>query len=111
MMMLPNGEWRSERVQFYGDMFIQNGLEHYDDIADFLVEGIMLALVSSAPKIYPRHRWTGFDLAIDDLGSIECVHRLFSSSFARMVASYSKGMLRTQLLHLAVHLRPNHSVG
>ena len=55
--------------------------------------GILSALASCQPHQYNRSRWTGCDIAIDELGVMEAVHRLLSTSYARFCAAHSSSAL------------------
>ena len=93
----PNGDWRSANVQFHLP-WRYHGVWSADDAIDFVTDGIMVALCSVAPRLYPRHRWVGADLALDDLGVFEGCHRLLSSTYVRLCATYLKGLRRDQAL-------------
>ena len=97
MALVPNGEWRSDRIEFYID-YGPHGLTDPGDVPDYLVAGLMLVFASSQPATYPRHRWTGMDLAVDELGLMESCHRLLSTTFMRFAASFYTGARRAQLL-------------
>ena len=61
-----------------------------------LTSGLLTALLSSRPGLYPRHRWTGCDLATDDVGIVEACHSLPSTTYRRFVNR--AGLARAQLL-------------
>ena len=97
LAVFPNGDWRSKRVEHYvGNVAIES--LNRDAVAERMAAGMLVALCNSSPRLYPRSRWTGADLATDDLGILECVHRLLSTSYFRFVASFCKGARRGQLL-------------
>ena len=60
---------------------------HLEPVADRnailtrLTSGLLTALLSSRPGLYPRHRWTGCDLATDDVGIVEACHSLPSTTY------------------------------
>ena len=85
LIALPNGDWRSRDVQH----FVAPGA-HIDReaILKSLTAGIMYALASAQPPMYPRRRWTGSDLACDSLGILEACHQLLSTSMRRFVLSF-----------------------
>lgn len=56
--------------------------------------GLLAALCASRPDLYPRSRWTGCDVATDDLGIVESCHRLLSTSYKRMLRGSYGGVLR-----------------
>ena len=69
-----------------------------------------MAFTSHPPSMYPRHRWTGADIACDEIAVMEVAHRLFSTTFARFVWSYQRGgltavrkLLLVEMAYLAVH--------
>ena len=100
LALLPNGDWRASQVQFYVDDCTPVALRDRATALKFMTDGLMIALTSTQPACYPRHRWTGAVLATDDLGVFESCHRLLSSIFVRFCASHASGALRAQLLGL-----------
>ena len=79
LAVFPNGDWRSKRVEHYvGNVAIES--LNRDAVAERMAAGMLVALCNSSHRLYPRSRWTGADLATDDLGILECVHRLLSTS-------------------------------
>ena len=98
LLLCPNGEWRSRSVQFYVSEASPPEFRNPAYVLRYLTSGLMVALTSAQPHLYPRHRWTGCDLAADDLGVLEACHRLLSTTFARFAASYMKGARAAQAL-------------
>ena len=97
MAMVPNGEWRSKRVQYYIDP-TGAGPQREEDVPSHLVAGLLAALADCAPPVYARHRWTGADIATDALGILEVCHKLGSTTYMRFAASYASGALKSSLL-------------
>lgn len=90
LAMCPNGDWRSPKVQYYVPLGAGPAPDR-PTILRHLTTGLVTALCSCRPEIYPNHRWTGCDLATDDLGRIEAVHQLLSTTYRRFVAEYQAG--------------------
>lgn len=86
LAMCPNGDWRSKQVQHY----VHPSAPELTEEAHLqrVTNGLIAALCASQPQTYPRHRWTGADLAIDCLAIIEACHGLLSSTWKRFAASY-----------------------
>ena len=104
LAIFPNGDWRSERIEHHvGDQDI--ALLDRAAIAERMTIGILVALAASSPRLYPRSRWTGADIATDNLGLMESVHRLLSTSYFRFVATFMKGARRDQLIASVAQLR------
>ena len=80
-------------------------LRDRSSILRHLTSGLTVALASSQPATYPRSRWTGMDIACDELGVFESVHRLLSTTFVRFCARYASGTLRVQLLAMGATLQ------
>ena len=97
LLLAPNGDWRSQKVEFYVSAGL-GAISKREDVIEHLTSGLTAALCSSQPRLYPRSRWTGADLATDDLGILECVHKLLSTTFFRFAASHTSGALRSMLL-------------
>ena len=85
---LPNGDWRNRReVEYY----IPDRLEpprNKAAISQLLEAGLSYALVGKKPSVWARHRWTGADLAVEELGRLECVHGLLRPTYQRFIHTY-----------------------
>eukprot|EP00971_Amphidinium_carterae_P351371 6492079-Amphidinium_carterae.1 len=87
---LPNGDWRDGNSVHY---IVQPGqLEstNLQEVVQLVESGLLWVMTGCKPKVYPRHRWTGADITIDQLAKVEMVHRLLSHSYRRFVTSFSK---------------------
>ena len=84
LAVCPNGDWRAQQVQYYVGAHLESQADR-DSILTHLTSGLLTALLSSRPGLYPRHRWTGCDLATDDLGIIAACHSLLSTIYRRFV--------------------------
>ena len=103
LALCPNGDWRSESVEFYaqeGEMQLQSRVA----MLEHVTVGLITALCSAQPSLYPRHRWTGADLATDSLAIFESCHRLLSTTFLRFAASFEPLPRAQQLLALGQRL-------
>jgi len=90
LAMLPNGDWsRRDRVEYY-IVPGAGGPTERPAICRLLCSGLISALCSSPPSLYPRHRWTGADVAVDDLGLLEAIHGLLSSTYRRFYATFAQ---------------------
>lgn len=83
LALCPNGDWRSHRVQYYVPLGAGGQVDRRQ-VLRHLTTGVLTALCACRPEVYPRHRWTGCDLATDDVGILEACHRLLSTTFRRM---------------------------
>lgn len=102
LALCPNGDWRAEKVEHYvapGEV----GLVDHDLLLEHVASGLISALCSAQPEVYPRHRWTGADLTTDRFGVLESCHKLLSSTFLRFAASYEHGSRSMRLLLAAGH--------
>ena len=80
-------------------------LHSREHVIEHLSNGLVVTLVSAQPSIYNRSIWRGSDLAIDDLGIFECVHRLLSTTYVRFCASHLSGSAAQMYIDLAQSLR------
>lgn len=103
LALCPNGEWRHPLVQFF--TMGQSGWADKSLVLEHLTSGLVIALTSSQPALYNRSKWTGSDIAVDDLGVFESVHCLLSTTYARFCASFVSGSLAQQYLDLGASLR------
>ena len=98
LAVCPNGEWRSPHVEFWVNAATPPRLRDRACILEHLTQGLCLAFTSSQPALYDRHRWTGSDIAVDELGIFEACHRLLSTTYCRFCARFVKGAWQRQLL-------------
>ena len=89
-----NGDWRNPEQ-----------LEHYvprtdpaptaQQVGRHVEKCLVAALAGHQPHMYPRHRWTGADEAVDDLAILFAVHNLLPHVYARfqnMVDNKAQGL-------------------
>lgn len=88
LALCPNGDWRSQFVEFYAPAFCKWSRE---EMLNHVTSGTIAAMCAAQPTMYKRARWTGADLATDCLGVLEACHRLLSSTFLRFAAHYERG--------------------
>ena len=81
---LASGDWRKkDRFEF-----LVTGRETKSEVYRMLCEFLVPALVGHAPRTFPRHRWTGAELAVADLGLLAVVHDLLGATFKDWIACY-----------------------
>ena len=97
----PNGDWRARCVQVYVPLGHAAATSRRD-VAEQLASSLIVALCNSQPSLYPRSRWTGADIACDELALLESVHKLLSTTYFRFAAGFAKGAARAQLLAAGV---------
>ena len=77
---LPNGDWRRRgEVEYYPPA---GAAANRAAVVQMFTSGLLFALVAHKPRLWPQHRWTGADIAIDELCRLEMVHGLLSSTYA-----------------------------
>eukprot|EP00971_Amphidinium_carterae_P147821 2930043-Amphidinium_carterae.5 len=87
---LPNGLWSvRDEVQVFLPLELQ-GQVSKATVSKSVVAALTYVLTGTKPHLFPRHRWTGCDLAVEELGRLECVHYLLSATWGRFMASHSK---------------------
>eukprot|EP00971_Amphidinium_carterae_P343627 6483489-Amphidinium_carterae.2 len=90
MKKVPNGDWRIlGEVQFFVPM--DKPLPCEEDISLMLATTLAYIFLRSKPSVFARHRWTGIDIALDELGRLQCCHGLLSSTYARFLSSFRAG--------------------
>ena len=52
-----------------------------------VVNAFLSALASRQPSVFPRHRWTGCDLACDEVGLLLSVHNVLHDSYLAFLVS------------------------
>ena len=91
---LPNGDWRnSSEVEYY--VSVQDADIDKDHICRRLQQGLCYAMVGTQPSFWPRHRWTGADIALDELARMEAIHCLLSHTYSRFMRTYHHRMAST----------------
>lgn len=76
-----NGDWRDHScIQHYPRRSGGERLSR-DAIAKRLTHILVSALAGKAPSTFPRHRWTGVDLSLDELGLMQCVHGVLAHAY------------------------------
>ncbi len=88
LLTLANGDWQcSGEIQHY----INGDPENDEDmLRSEMADGLTQALCSRAPHIYPRHRWTGADLSVDQLALMTCLHSLLRPVYCSFMEKFGK---------------------
>eukprot|EP00959_Pyramimonas_sp_CCMP1952_P264001 5520611-Pyramimonas_sp.AAC.1 len=78
---LPRGDWRNTK---HVEVCL-TGVAAADidmvAVASIIENGLSFALLSAKPTVWPRHRWTGSEIAVDFWGRLEAVHGLASATY------------------------------
>jgi len=75
--LLPNGNWEDDTcVEFYPPAELDVEHVDVDVVADVFAGAMLKALLPSILKLFATHHWTGFDIAVDQCGGMDCCHRL-----------------------------------
>ena len=91
-LYLP-GDWRNDAEIEY---FYQS--PGSDDVIDethlraVIARGVARAIANRSLTTYPRHRWLGFDLSIDEIGLLEVTHGILGTAIAVSVVSFYLGV-------------------
>ena len=82
LQALPNGEWRnSDAIEVYVPPEMDCDEEQ---LTGSVINGLVIALSGKVFSTYPQSRWIGCDIAVDEVGLCEAVHRLLFLSLSRM---------------------------
>eukprot|EP00971_Amphidinium_carterae_P094939 1878449-Amphidinium_carterae.4 len=93
---LPSGDWqRRDELQIYLPMHFKGKVSR-SAISKSVESAITSLVASQRPHLFARHRWTGADLAIEELGRLEGLCRLLGSTFRRLCDVLGKSSARTQ---------------
>ena len=86
---LPNGLWsKTSVVEVYMPPHM-GGHVNQDRLAAMLTMSLCYVLTGSKPHLFARHRWTGCDLAVEELARLEGIHGLLSRTWSRFVSNLS----------------------
>ena len=76
-----NGDWKNtQAIEHYVDPRADPEHSQPEYISNMMSVAIVGAMATRAPSVFPRHRWTGADLATDEIGIMLCVHNIFCST-------------------------------
>eukprot|EP00971_Amphidinium_carterae_P286096 5680770-Amphidinium_carterae.1 len=76
LLTVLNGDWRNEScIEYYTNT--TSSLSQKQAACSAVSAALIQAYASCKPPIYPRHRWTGADAAIDWVASFQSCHGLF----------------------------------
>eukprot|EP00971_Amphidinium_carterae_P348668 6490620-Amphidinium_carterae.1 len=105
---LPNGDWSNRScVEFYSGVgSSMSGKE----IVEMYVGGLCFALLSHKPRLFPQHRWSGAEVAIDDISKLEIIHGLLSACYPVFLAMLSNPSLSLSHAQGAVSSQPHDDV-
>lgn len=56
-----------------------------------MTQAILAAISSKTPSTFPRHRWTGADLSLGELGLLLCLHGVLIDAYVALLAFGQKG--------------------
>lgn len=52
-----------------------------DEVERILWTDVVMSICGHQPFCWPRHRWTGFDKALQDVGLLACIHGLLEPAY------------------------------
>eukprot|EP00971_Amphidinium_carterae_P036783 723281-Amphidinium_carterae.1 len=85
LAVLPNGDWRvGDCVEHYVQDEVP--LDAYPAIATAMESGLMLSLLAKKPTVWCRHRWTGCQAALCELGLLTAIHSLLPRAYCRFLS-------------------------
>ena len=80
---LPNGDWqRRDVVEVY---WTSPGHVNVAALSNVISFTLVHVLAGTMFTVYPQHRWSGADLAIDQVSIIDACHGLLGRAFSRMM--------------------------
>jgi hypothetical protein len=79
---LAKGRWSNHTEV---EVFLPDGVELTSVVRRAFAKRLSFALVPIVPRIYPRSRWTGADLALGDVGLVQACHGLFRPAYRKWV--------------------------
>ena len=83
--LFANGDWnRQDRFEIW----ILPGVEINEDVLrPTIITALLVALTGRTYRNYPRHRWLGCDVAVDEIALMQSCHGLASAAFKDMCGS------------------------
>eukprot|EP00971_Amphidinium_carterae_P146548 2904746-Amphidinium_carterae.3 len=93
---LPNGDWqRRDELQIYLPLHLKDKVSKIA-VSKRVESAITSLAASQRPHLFARHRWTGADLAVEELGRLEGLCGLLGSAFRRFCDVLGKSSAKTQ---------------
>eukprot|EP00971_Amphidinium_carterae_P327758 6459272-Amphidinium_carterae.3 len=90
---LPNGDWTKSGVVEVHVGHDSRGRLSKPNLAQVLCGSLTYILCGCKPAVWPRHRWTGCDLSVEQLLRLEGIHNLLSSTWRKFLLAYGKGVV------------------
>lgn len=84
-----NGDWRSRRLQHFVPHTVPE-MPTREALVSLISDQLISAVASKQPSCYPRHRWTGADISIAELGLMEACHGLLTAAYLHYTSSKTK---------------------
>lgn len=95
LWMWCSGAWRNtERVEHHVDLTGPVWARTPEYISRMITEAIVGAMASKPPSTFKRHRWTGCDLAVDEVGLLVAVHGLLRDAYIAFLVSCGSKLAR-----------------
>ena len=92
LQAVPIGDWRTQdRIEIYipGDVEVDP-----DSYAESISAALEMGLCRAPFSLYPRHRWTGADKSVSDLGLVESFGGLLTAAYRRFVDEQPSSRLK-----------------
>ena len=84
-----NGDWRNTlSIEYYKDK--PKSMQDREEVIRVLTAVILEVYASTRPPLYPRHRWTGADEAVDWVASFQSIHGLFRVVYLKFLTLCGK---------------------
>lgn len=100
LKMFPGGHWGNRtHIEIYLDV-PADSIINAEKIITFAVEGLVLCLLPRIFMLWVRHRWNGFDVAINDIGLMEVCHGLFVPTYIAFYETFGGPPVRFQYKHV-----------
>eukprot|EP00971_Amphidinium_carterae_P195205 3873604-Amphidinium_carterae.2 len=91
LLSLPNGDWRvQDEVQVFLPLGMRQQPVNKTHISKVLTASLLFVLCSKKPSLFVRHRWTGADIAVDEIARLQGIHGLLQPVWKRFVAALGK---------------------
>jgi hypothetical protein len=84
LLKLAPGDWRNRSGV---EVFLKPG-EDPNTVARLVADGLSMGLVSSKFNEWPRHRWKGADIAVNQFGLLDAVHGILSWVYPLFIESF-----------------------
>ena len=94
LLMVFNGDWRNEEQVQHIPTSHKDTPDTAEFVQDLMESAIIAVACATKPGLWPRSRWTGAELPVNQYGLLSSVHGVFLPAYAQWLESHSSVALQ-----------------